>query len=200
MHAATVSRDAARTLDRPVAATPAVRVVAWLTAAWCLGFTVPNIVYEATDHFVDGPFAEYAATFTVMNWLVLCLKVLGAGIALLSVSRGPRTHARRVLLGVALWGAFATLAVYNLGSVVEAVGMATGLAGSPADIDFAGLGYLLLFALGAAGFGVVAVSYARRHRLRWHLAVVGALGAPLFLGLVLVAVPALLTALGVMPE
>ena len=193
------TREMTRTPATPVAAPATVRVVAWLTAAWCLGFAVPNVVFELTDRFVGGPLAEYADTFTVMNWVVVCLKVLGAVIALLSVSRRPWPRARTALLSVSLWAAFATLPVYNLGSVVEAIGMATGLAGSPSDIDLAGLGYLLVFATGATGYGVLAVSYARRHRLPWRLAVVGALGAPVVLGLILVAVPTLLTILGIMP-
>jgi hypothetical protein len=174
-------------------------VVAVLMAAGCLAFTAVNVFFEVTDRFGDGPAADYASGLTVMNWFVVVLKVVGAAVALLSVSRLP-SPVPPVLLGVALWGAFTTLGVYGLGSVLEAVGMATGVAGTIEDIDLAGIGYVLGFLFAAAGFGVLAVSYSRRNRLPKRVVALGALGAPVTLGLVLLAVPALLVAVGVMPD
>jgi hypothetical protein len=103
------------------------------------------------------------------------------------------------LLGVAVWGAFATLAVYVLGSIVQAVGLASGLVGDASRIDAADMAYLLSFLAAATGWGILAISYSRRHALGWGIAALGALGAPVMLGFLLVAMPALLVAVDVMP-
>ncbi len=174
-------------------------VIGWLTAAWCVAFAVVNIVLEGTDHLADGGYAEYAAAFTVMNWLVVGVKLLGAGTALLSVSRRPPPMSAN-LLGVAVWGAFATIAVYFLGSMVQAVGMVSGLTGSVSEIDVTDLTYLIFFLPAAIGWGVLANSYARRHCLDWYAAAFGLLGAPVVLGFLLVAMPAMLAAFGLMPS
>lgn len=167
-------------------------------ASWCIGFAVVNIVFEHTDHLADGPYADYASAFTVMNWLVVALKGLGAVVALLSVADHPRGVPPTVV-NVLVWAAFATLGVYALGGVAEAVGTVSGLTGSIDQVTVAGVGYVLLFLLAAAGYGVLAIAHSRRHRLGKRFAVLGVLGAPVVLGGVLLAVPALLTALGVMP-
>ena len=169
-----------------------------LMAVCCIGFAVVNIVFELTDHFADGPYAEYSSGLAVMNWLVVGLKVVGAAVALLSVGRRPG-FLSPVVLGVLLWGAFAMLAVYSVGSVVQAIGMASGLSGSADSIDLAGVAYVLFFLLVAAGYGVLAISYSRRFHLRKGVIVVGALGAPVALAGILLAAPMLLAALGVMP-
>ncbi|MGC5332076.1 hypothetical protein [Micromonospora sp. DT62] len=170
-----------------------------LVALCCIGFAAVNVFFEVTAHFADGPYAEYASAIAVMNWLVTGLKVIGAAVALLSVAKRPRVLSP-AHLGVLLWGAFALLGVYALGSVVQAVGMASGLAGSADQIDLAGVAYVLFFLLIAAGYGVLAISYSRRNRLRKGVAILGVLGAPVMLGVVLLAVPMLLlAALGLMP-
>lgn len=177
---------------------PAVITIAALTALGCLSFALVNVVFEVTDRFAEGPDAEYASAFTVMNWLVVGLKLVGAAVALLSVTRRQRllTPSAMTLL---LWGAFTTLAVYSTGSVVQAVGMATGLTGDAAQIHPAGVAYVLGSLCFAAGFGVLAISYARRHGLRKRAVVIGVLGAPALLGVLLLAIPALLEAAGIMP-
>lgn len=177
----------------------AVTAIGVLTALWCAGFAVSNIVFEFTDHFAGGPYADYAGGIAVMNWFVVTLKIVGAAVALLSVAKRPRLVSPSTL-AVLVWGAFATLTLYALGSVVEAVGMLAGLVGSADDIDAAGVAYISLFLVAAAGFGVLALSYSRRHRVRTSRAVLGVLGAPVLLGLVLLAVPTLLAALGLMPS
>ncbi|MGW8526944.1 MULTISPECIES: hypothetical protein [Nocardiopsidaceae] len=169
-----------------------------LMALWCVGFAVFNVVFEITDRFSDGAYADYSSAITVMNWLVVGLKALGAAVALLSVAKRP-TFVPPALLAVAVWAVFATLGLYATGSVVQVVGMVSGLAGGVDQIDAAGVGYVLLFLLAAAGFGILAVSHSRRNGLRKGFAVLGVLGAPAVLGLVLLAVPALLAALGLMP-
>lgn len=173
-------------------------VIGVLTALWCVGFAVFNVVFEITDRFAEGPYADHRSAITVMNRLVVVLKALGAAVALLSVARRP-TFVPPALLAVSVWGAFATLGLYAAGSVVQAFGMLFGLAGGADRIDAAGVGYVALFLLAAAGFGVLAVSHSRRNGLGRVPAVVGVLGAPVVLGLVLLAVPTLLAALGLMP-
>jgi len=100
---------------------------------------------------------------------------------------------------VLLWGAFATLALYAVGSVAEAISIVLSLTGNGDEIDPAGIGYVSFFSLVATGYGVLAVSHARRHGTRKGLVVLGVLGAPVVLGLVLVVIPRLLAALGLMP-
>ncbi|WP_460463779.1 hypothetical protein [Arthrobacter pigmenti] len=177
---------------------PFVTMVGILVAVCCLGFAGVNIVFESLGRFADGPYAGYASGITVVNWLVIALKVVGAGVALLSVARQP-LFARPAVVGVLAWGAFATLGVYVSGSMVEAVGMVTGLMPGAAGIGLLDVAYVLFFLFFAAGFGMLAISYSRRHRLPKRVAVLGLLGPPVVLGGVLFAVPALLAAIGVMP-
>lgn len=167
-------------------------------ALCCIGFAVVNIVFEMTDHFADGPYARYVSAIAVMNWLVVGLKTTGAAAALLSVAKRPHLLPP-ALLGVLLWGAFGLLGVYALGSVVQAVGMVAGLVGTADQITVAGVAYVLFFLLLAAGYGVLAISHSRRFGLRKGVAVLGVLGAPVALGVILLAVPTLLAALGLMP-
>jgi hypothetical protein len=61
-----------------------------------------------------------------------------------------------------LWAAFATLAVYVVGSIVQAVIMLAGVAGDAEQVDASAIGYVLAMLLGATGFGILAISYARR--------------------------------------
>jgi hypothetical protein len=192
------AKNVSRRPSRSVQPGPAVVAIAWVMALWCLGFATVNIVLESTDSLADGEYAEYASAFTVMNWLVVGLKLLAATVALLSVTQRPSVLPPR-LLGVLVWSVFATLAVYVLGSIAQALGMMLGLSGSASQIDLAGVAYVIFFLLAATGWGVLAVSYSERHTLGWRTAVLGALGAPIVLGLVLVAMPMLLAALGLMP-
>jgi hypothetical protein len=173
-------------------------VVGVLVAASCLGFAVVNVLFEATDRFAVGPYSEYASGLAVANWLVVGLKVLGAAVALLVISGRPRLL-RPPVVGMLVWGAFATLAVYAAGSALEAVGIAAGVMGNRSDITVLSVAYALFFCGLAAGFGVLATAYRRRYRLGRGVVVLGLLGAPVVLGLVLVALPSLLVALGVMP-
>jgi hypothetical protein len=179
-----------------------VTATALLVALCCIGFAAFNVAFEATDHFADGTHTEYTADyragFAVMNWLVVVLKLIGAGLAVLSVSRRPR-FVRPSAVGVLLWAAFATLGVYVLGSLVQAAGMVSGIAGSRDQIDLAGVVYVGFFLLFAAGFGVLAASYSRRHHLRRRHTVLGVIGGPMVLGLVLFAAPTVLAGFGLLP-
>lgn len=191
----------AATAGRPQAhaqAGPGVIVIGVLMAVWCIGFAVINLVFEVTGHLADGPYARYTSVFAVMNWVVVGLKVLGAAVALLSVANRPR-FASTAVMTTLVWGAFAMLGVYVLGSVVEAIGMVSGLVGNADQVDLAGIGYVLFFLVAAAGYGVLATSYSRRHGFRKRFAVLGVLGAPVMLFLILLTIPSLLAALGFVP-
>lgn len=177
---------------------PAVTVTGMLMALWCLGFAVVNLVFEITGHLAGGAYARYTSGISVMNWLVVGLKVAGAAVALLSIARRPGRISPAAVT-VLVWAAFGTLAVYSLGSVAEAVGMGLGLIGGIDQIDMASIGYVLFFMAAAAGYGVLAISYSRRHPRGKGLAVLGLLGAPAVLGLLLLAIPALLAAFGLLP-
>lgn len=176
----------------------AVRVTAALGALGLVAFAAVNVMFEGTNHFADGPLTDYAAGLSIMNWLVVGLKLLGAVVMMVSVSKRATTLAPNTMT-LLLWGAFATFAIYALGTIGEAVVLATGIAGSPDDIDAAAVGYLLGTVFFATCWGVVAISYARRTRWRPVPIVAGVLGAPMLLAGVLVLVPTMLIAFGVMP-
>lgn len=177
---------------------PVVTAIGMVMALWCLGFAMVNLVFEITGHFAGGAYAHYASGISVMDWLVAGLKVLGAAVALLSVARRPR-HVSSAVVTVLVWAAFATLTVYVLGSLAEAAGMGLGLIGGADQIDTASVAYVLFFLVAAVGYGVLAISYSRRHPHGKGLVILGLLGGPATLGLLLLAIPALLAALGLLP-
>ncbi|HET7519046.1 MAG TPA: hypothetical protein VFN05_15435, partial [Actinomycetes bacterium] len=102
-------------------------------------------------------------------------------------------------------GAFGLLALYSAGNLVITVGTVSGLLAPSAAWTAAGgvtaraVLYVLFFLVGAALFGVLAVWFHRRHHLRWTSAVAGLAGAPLLLGLILAAAPAILGRWGLLP-
>lgn len=183
---------------RPTAS-PAVVAVAVLMALGCLAFAGVNVVFEATDRFAEGRYAEYAAGLSVMNWTVTGLKVLGAVVALLSVTARPIRFVTPWVMSVLLWGAFATLALDAAGSMVEAGAILGGASGDPADLGPRSVAYLLGSVVSGAGFGVLAVSYLRRHAVSKVTVLLGVLGGPVLLGLLFLGLPGLLVVLGVMP-
>jgi hypothetical protein len=197
---AILTSPAARLPDRAQPdAGPVVTAVAVLVALGCLAFALVNVVFELNDRFAEGSYAEYASALAVMNWLVVGLKLLGGAVALLSVAPRQRLVSIHVMT-LLLWGAFATLSVYSLGSVVQAVGMMTGMTGNVDQIDGAGVAYVVGSVCFAAGFGALAIAYGRRHGFRSGAIVGGVLGAPALLALLLLAIPALLAAAGLMPS
>ncbi len=187
------------TVEPPRPAPPGRFVVAvgLLVALWCAGFAAVSVWFELTDHFAAGRYAEDAAALSVVDWFVAVLKAGGAAVALLAVSRTPRFLAP-ALVGTLLWAAVATLAVYVAGSIIQAVVMLTGVAGDAEQVDAAAVGYVLAFLLGAAGFGTLAASYARRAGLGARVVLIGVCGAPVVLGGVLVVLPAVLRAVGLL--
>ena len=177
-------------------ATYAIRTLAWVLAIGSIGFAVVNVVYEMTGRFDEGPLSEYEAGVTILNWFVAALKVIGAAVALVSVAPQSRVPAR--LVNILIWGGAGTLGVYALGSVVQAVGLAVDPATSGL-IDAAGILYVLGFLLAAGGFAVLARSHSRRSGLGAGPAILGAVGGVILLGTILVLVPILLSAFGIMP-
>lgn len=141
--------------------------------------------------------AEYGAGLSIANWFVAALKVVGAGIAVLSVAPRPPLSPR--LMNLSIWAAAGTLGIYALGSLVQLIGMASGLAGSPDQITPAGIAYVAGFLLAAVGFNALAVSHSRRAGLGVGLAFAGVFGGVVVLGVILFALPKLLSALGIFP-
>ncbi|WP_152365354.1 hypothetical protein [Microlunatus speluncae] len=182
-------------VKRAAAPTRGLRRVAWAAAAWCVGFAAVNLIQDASGRFDHGALVDYAAGLAVMGWLVVALKLLGAAAALLTVHEGPRwvPAPLRLLL---IWGAFALLALYSAGNLVEAGYL---LITNPGLITGRSLGYVAFFLAGAAAFGALAVSYRRRTGQGRRLIIVGVVGAPVLLGLLLVVAPAILAAAGLLP-
>jgi hypothetical protein len=123
------------------------------------------------------------------------LKLLGMILAVLAVQ--SRLVAPRIV-GALLWAAFATLTVYVVGSITQAVVMLAGIAGDADRVDARSVAYVLGFVLAAAGFGILATSHARRAGLSTRIKVIGACGAPIALASVLVIVPAILKVAGLL--
>jgi hypothetical protein len=176
---------------------PFVIAAGFLVALWCAGFAATSVWFELTDHFGVGQYADEATALSVVDWFVAALKVVGAAVAVLAVSRTLRFLRPRIV-GTLLWAAFATLAVYVVGSITQAVVMLTGVAGDAEQVDAASVGYVLAFLLGAGGFGILAISYARRAGLGARVMLIGVCGAPVVLGSVLVILPAILRAAGLL--
>jgi hypothetical protein len=183
----------------------AARAVGYVAAGWCLGFAAVSAWQLAAGPV--GPAERYASGLAILIVLVGVLKLVGAAVALAAVlvRPGPRPHWPVQLLGVALWGAFGVLGLYSAGNLVITAGTVSGLLAPSAAWTAAGgvtpraVGYVLFFLAGAALFGVLAVWFHRRHHLPWTAAVAGLAGAPLLLGLLLAAAPAVLGHLGLMP-
>ncbi len=166
-----------------------------LIALWCAGFAAISVWFELTDYFGTGRNAGDKTAISVVNWFVTVLKLVGLVLAVLAVH--PRLIAPRTV-GTLLWAAFATLTVYVAGSITQAFAMLAGIAGDADQVDSGSVAYLLAFTLAAAGFGILATSHARRAGLGTRIKVIGACGAPLVLGSVLVILPAILRATGLL--
>ena len=179
--------------DSRSSASGPIRALGWVMAAWCLGFAAVNIAFQVTGRFASGPYAELAAGLAVMDWIVVGLKLLGAAVAVLAAYSRPATAMRTVLI----WGAFGLLGLYSAGNIVE---LAVLLVADAGLIELRSLAYMTFFLAGAAGYGTLALSYSRRTSAKASHAVIGVLGAPLVLGALLVAAPAALTAMGLLPQ
>jgi MFS family permease len=211
-------RDAVAGGDRPGGArawrwrlpSVPVKALGYAAAAWCIGFAGVGAWQVGAD-LTGRPdprqrYAAYATGLAVIGVVVLVLKLAGAAAALAAVLVRPGRPRRPLqLLGAALWGAFGLLGLYSAGNLVITVGTVSGLLPPSAAWTAAGgvtakaILYVLFFLVGAALFGVLAVWFHRRHHLRWTAAVAGLAGAPLLLGLILAAAPAILGWLGLLP-
>jgi hypothetical protein len=77
--------------------------------------------------------------------------------------------------------------------------MLTGVGGDPADLTPRSVGYLVLFLIAAAGYGVLGLSFSRRYDTGRREALIGVLGGPIVVGALLVGIALLLGSLGLMP-
>jgi hypothetical protein len=186
-------------LPRVVPPSAFVTAVGALVAVWCLVFAGISVWFEVTDKFASGRYAADADALSVANWYVVVIKLVGVAAAVLAVSEPPR-FLRPSTVGVVLWAGFATVTVYVAGSLAQATAMLTGVAGDAERLDLASVGYVVAFILAAAGFGILAFSYAGRAGLGRREVLLGVCGAPVVLGSVLVALPALLRATGVLAD
>lgn len=186
-----------------VSAGPGVRLVGYATAVWCLGFALANVDDLATGRAPGDPLGDYATGIAAMSVLVLLLKLVGAVVALASVR--PARGDAHTALAVALWGAFGLLGVYSAGNIAITIVTVTGLVEPSSAWEAAGgvtphaVLYVLFFLVGAAMFGVLTLSYHRRHDVRIASAVTGLLGAPVLLALLLGVAPWALGRLGWLP-
>ena len=172
----------------------AVRWLGYTAAAWCLGFAGVSVWLVADMAGEPGQ-----AGLVILSVAALVLKLA----AVLHRPGWPERPLR--LLGMALWGAFGLLALYSAGNLFITAGTVSGLLAPSAAWTAAGgvtpraVLYVLFFLVGAALFGMLAVWFHRRHHLGWTVAVAGLAGAPLLLGLILAAAPAILGRWGLLP-
>ena len=61
-------------------ASTAVTATAIIGTLALLAFAAVNIIFEGTNRFADGPLSDYASGLSIMNWLVVGLKLLGAAV------------------------------------------------------------------------------------------------------------------------
>jgi hypothetical protein len=180
----------------PVTARPGrvITTVGVLTALALLAFAAVNVALlagarPAADSYLQAA-ERMPVTLAVENIVAASLKIVGAAAALLAVAR-PVTGVRPGPLAVTLWGAFATVAVYLVGALGEAIGMIAG----DEHIRALDVGYLLFFGALAAGFGALAVSHRRRYPQPGRVLLLAVLAPPVVLGLLLLGIPALIGAL-----
>ena len=95
-----------------------VKGVGALVALWCAVFAYISFWFEVTDRFASGPHAAAAAALSVVNWYVFALKLVGVAAAVLATTRPPK-FLGSPFVGVLLWAAFATVAIYVLGSLTQ---------------------------------------------------------------------------------
>ncbi len=159
--------EARPTVEPPPPTPPGSFVIAvgFLVALWCAEFAAISVWLESTDYFGVGEYGDDATAISMVTWFVTVLKLLGAAVALLAVSRTPRFLAPRIV-GTLLWAAYATLAVYVVGSIFQAVVLLVGIAGDADEFDASSVGYVLAILVGTTGFGFLAISYKRRAGLR----------------------------------
>lgn len=181
----------------PAPPTRFVITVGVLVAVWSAIFAGISVWFEVTGKFTTGPHAADADALSVANWYVAVVKLVGVAAAVLAL-RPPHRHIGPRAVGTVLWAAFSTVTIYVAGSVAQAGAMLAGVAGDADNLDASSVGYVIAFLLAAVGFGILAVSYSRRMGLGKRELILGVCGAPLVLGSILVALPSLLRAAGLL--
>jgi len=159
---------------------------------WALGFATVNIYLQfafPSDVRVQLSWPE----FTAVNLSVAALKVLGAVVALATVTRWGR-RLPDALVSTAAWGAAAMLLIYSgYGAVLLTVqgGWAQTLnAGGTFTVP--AWGYMLFFLVPGVLFALAAADHQRRTGTRFTTVLLGALGAPLVLAAVFLGLSAAL--------
>lgn len=178
-HAITDARSSTTTT------TVGARAAAYSGAAWSLGFAGVNIYLQVVG-IDDVQLQRNWAAFTGVNLGVVALKVFGAAVALATVQQwGRRVPAW--LVSVLASGAAAMLLLYaGYGLVsVAATGELLGWMHAGGTFWMPTLAYLGFFAVGGALFALSARQHRRRTGVGPVWALLGALGAPLLLGIVL---------------
>ncbi|MEQ7125759.1 hypothetical protein ABN034_14705 [Actinopolymorpha sp. B11F2] len=168
-----------------------------LVAVWCAVFAAISIWFELTDKFATGPHAADADALSVVNWYVAVVKLVGVAAAVLAL-RPPPKHVGPRAVGMVLWAAFSTVTIYVAGSLAQAGAMLAGVAGDGDRLDASSIGYVIAFLLAAVGFLILAVSYSRRMGLGRRELILGVCAAPLVLGSILIVLPSLLRAAGLL--
>lgn len=137
-----------------------------------------------------------------MSVVVLLLKLMGAAMALLSVRK---TTEASWLLATTLWTMAALVVLYALGNVAITVAITTGWSspssawGAAGGVTSRTVAYIVFFLAGAPVLTAIAASYHRRRRPGTSAVVSGLVSAPLVLAGVLLAIPAALSAAGLLP-
>src|SRR5687768_3148184 len=119
-----------------------VTAVGVLVAVWCGVFAAISVWFEVTDKFASGPYAADADALSVVNWYVVAVKLVAMAAAVLAIVEPP-SFVRPRAVGVVLWAGFATVTVYVVGSLGQAVAMLTGVSGDAERLDLASVGYVL---------------------------------------------------------
>jgi hypothetical protein len=174
---------------------PGVTIIGWCAAAWCLLFAAVNAWDLATG--ISTRFGSHARAITVLSAFVFVLKLAGAVAALAAVAP-KRIQLPTWPVAVTLWGAFGLLGIYSAGNLVISIGTVTGLLKpsgawtAAGGVSLRAVLFVLFFIAGAAAFGTLAIWFHRRHRLSWGPVLLGLVGAPLLLALILAVAPAIL--------
>lgn len=161
-----------------------VRWAAWLVAAWALGFAVVNVVLQLT---LDRDLFPSWTAFTALNMSMVALKVVGAGVALDTISSRRRLPARWTSLlasgGAAVLVGYAAILFVMMGASDS--WMTTVSAGGVLDVP--AVAYAAFFALPGLALATAAVDHRRRHDVPAAWMMAGAIGAPVLLATLMAA-------------
>jgi hypothetical protein len=185
--------------------TPPARWTRWSAyalAAWATAFAGVNVYLQFGGIAADNPLRDVWGALTVMNLSVIVLKLAGAATALASVQAWGRRLPNWLLTGF-LWGAAGLLVLYavlNFGVMIADRGLtaATPLAGGQFIVP--GWAYVTFFGVPGLLFAAAGRDYRRRSGTSSRWVVLGLVGAPALLGIILYGLPALLQAAGMLPS